>query len=395
MADNLRDKLEKDLKEKEANVRQKFASGKQPGGGPSLKAPKNVYAKKEMGWITAMDITNFCRELAIMLEVGVPLLKSLELIAERTRKASFQKVVKQIAGEVSEGKLFSDACAKFPNVFNTLFVDIIRVGESAGILDNSLKRLETIFVKQLYIKSKVKSAMAYPAIALVAASIVLTVILIIVVPQFETLYSENNVELPQITQITIGLGHFMTNFWYLVFAGIIGAFIGLKFLLKIPVVKIIFDFIKLRMPILNKVYINIMVAQITRTFETLMKSGIPLRDSLKILAETSPNHFYGQDFSKVVTHIEEGGRMAEKLNESGIFPPVVVDLLAIGEDTGSIETVLSKLSEYYEEMVENQLKALSSIIEPILIILLGIIVLIIAISFLLPYFKLVQVIHSS
>ncbi len=390
MADNLREKIEEEIKKKEENLKEKQ---KKEEPLEKLEIKKNVFGEVDYGFIKLVDIANFCRELAIMLEVGVPLLKALELITKRTRKVRLKKILEEVVKDVSEGTLLSEACSKH-KVFPKIFIDIVKVGESGGILDQSLKRLESIFMKQLSIRNKIKSALAYPTVALLAAIVVITVILIKVVPQFEMLYKMNEVELPKITKFVISTGHFVQIFWWLIFLVVFGIYFGFKFLLRIRVVKIIYDFVRLYLPLINKVYVNIVVAQILRTFETLMKSGIPLLDSIKILRETAPNYFFAKEFDKVAQNVQQGNRMGEVLSKSPIFPPIVVDMLSIGEETGSVETVLEKMADFYEENVDIQLKALSSIIEPLLIIVLGGVVLFIAVAFLYPYFNLVNVIKE-
>ncbi len=400
MADNLRDKISRDIEEKESKQREKSKSNEVELDPERFERKPDPVGEKsfqswELGGTRLEDIANFCRELAIMLEVGIPLLKSLELISRRTRKPGLKKALEDVVRQVSEGKPLSVACSDHTNIFPSLFINIVRVGEAGGILDNSLKRLEEIFMKQLSIRRKVRGAMLYPIIALSLAMLVLLVIFIMVVPQFEILYQANEVQLPAITAFTIALGNFLGSWWVLILLIIAAGIVGLKLFMKNPVFKRSMDKLRLNIPFIGKVYRDIIIAQLSRTFESLMKSGIPLLDSLKILKETALNYYYGREFDRVAKNVEQGGKMVEVLENSNLFPPVVVDMLSIGEETGSIETVLTKLSDYYEDKVDSQLATLSSIIEPLLIILIGGIVLFVAVSFLLPYWNLVNVIGYS
>lgn len=395
MADNLRDKISRDLEEKERKIR-KNDKGVEVDAGAFENKPQasntSSWKSIEVGRTTLEDIANFCRELAIMLEVGIPLLKSLELIARRTRKPTLKKVLEDVVNKVSEGKPLSEACNAHKKVFPELFINIVKVGEAGGILDHSLKRLEEIFMKQLSIRQKVRGAMLYPVIALSLAVLVIMVIFIMVVPQFENLYRANEVELPAITALTIGVGNFVGEWWIAVLIIAAALAVALKVFMKNPLFKKMMDYVCLKIPFINRVYRDVVIAQLNRTFESLMKSGIPLLDSLKILKETATNYFYSREFNNVALNVEKGGKMSEPLDKSDLFPPVVVDMLSIGEETGSIETVLTKLSDYYEDKVDSQLNTLSSIIEPLLIIVIGGIVLFVAVSFLLPYWNLVNVI---
>ncbi len=394
---NLRDKISKDIEDKE---RQYYRNSSDDESGPDNRDRtenqnadrQNSWRRWEIGRTNLEDIANFCRELAIMLEVGIPLLASLELITRRTRKPGLKKVLEDVVSKVSEGTPLSKACESHTDVFPLLFINIVRVGEAGGMLDYSLKRLEEIFMQRLSIRRKVRGAMLYPVIALFMALLVLMVVFVMVVPQFEALYEANDVALPAITSLTISVGNFLESWWHGVLLLIAGLIIALRFASKNILFKRLMDKIRLNIPFIGKVYRDVIIAQLSRTFESLMKSGIPLLDSLKILRETASNYFYGKEFHRVSMNVEKGGKMGQVLDKSVLFPPVMVDMLSVGEETGSIETVLTKLSTYYEDKVDNQLSALSSIIEPLLIIVIGGIVLFVAVSFLLPYWNLVNVI---
>lgn len=367
------------------------------GGGGNFSVPKadEGSLKKEIRLFgpNIRDMAMFCRQLATLLDVGIPLLRSLKILAERTQHPKLKQVVGQVAAKVEEGQTLSSALAEHPKIFSNLFVSVAKVGEVGGILDSSLKRLAEILEKKSEIKSKVTSALMYPAVSLLVCIGVVIVILAFAIPKFVEVYNSVDAQLPGITKTIISLSNFVRNYPIIYIPLIVIAIVLLVIFLKTPGGKRLFDLFKLRMIVLGPITTKVNVARFTRTLGNLLQAGIPLLEGIRICAKTSENDIVVDTLEKVYSAVEKGGKMEQPLRDGNIFPPLVVDMISIGDEAGALDTMLIKVADAYDSEVDSTLKGLTSIIEPVLIVFMGFVVLFVALSLLLPYFNLVKVVE--
>jgi len=335
------------------------------------------------------DLAVFCRQLATLLDVGIPLVRSLRILSDRAQHPKLRRVADAVAKDVEEGRRLSDAFAKHPGVFSALLVNVARVGEYGGILEPSLNRLADTMEQKLIIRRKITSAMMYPIAALVVAFCVLLLILTYAIPIFAEVYADApNAELPQITQNVIALSEFARNFWWLYIPGILLLVVLLYVFGRMPAGKRIYDWLRLKTPIFGGINTKINVARVTRNLGNLLAAGIPLLEALTIVSRTSENVIVGDAIGRARDNVERGGKMDAPLRETRVFPPMVVDMLTIGDEAGALDTMLLKVADIYDSDVDAALKGLSSLVEPLLIVLLGGAVIFIALAVLLPYFSL-------
>lgn len=339
------------------------------------------------------DMAMFCRQLATLLDVGIPLLRSLKILAERTQHPKLKQVVTQVASRVEEGQTLSSSLAQHPKIFSNLFISVVKVGEVAGILDSSLKRLAEILEKKAEIKKKVTSAMMYPIVSFCVCIFVVIVVLAFAIPKFVEVYNSVDAQLPGTTRTIIGLSNFVRTYPLVYIPLIIIAVALFFFYIKTPSGKYLFDLFKLRAPVLGTISTKVNVARFTRTLANLLQAGIPLLEGIRISAKTSENDIVAQTLEKVYATVEKGGKMEQPLRQGNVFPPLVVDMISIGDEAGALDNMLIKVAEAYDNDVDATLRGLTSIIEPILIIFMGFIVVFVALSMLLPYFNLVKVIQ--
>lgn len=335
------------------------------------------------------DISAFCRQLAILLDVGIPLVRSLRILSERSQHPRLKKVAGQVASDVEEGRRLSEALARHPRVFTALLINVARIGEAGGILEPSLHRLAETMEQKLAIRKKIISACMYPVAALTVAFCVLLLILIKAIPVFASVYSEMlHADLPKITQRIIAVSRFASDY----FVFYIPALILLVFVLfaigRTAPGRYVYDWLRLRLPIMGLVNTKINVARCTRSLGNLLAAGIPLLEGLGIVSRTSENVLIGKALGSAHDNVERGGKMDEPLRRSKVFPPMVVDMITIGDEAGALDTMLLKVADIYDTDVDTALKGLTSLVEPILIVCLGGVVILIALGVLLPYFSL-------
>jgi type IV pilus assembly protein PilC len=330
-----------------------------------------------------------------MLDAGLPLIQGLDAIAQQHPNKEFKIVLEQIRTDVEGGSTLSAAMARHPKVFDSLFTNMIAAGEAGGILDTILQRLSSFIEKIVKIKKAVRSAMIYPVTILTIAIGVVTIILWKVVPVFSTLFEGFNVDLPLPTRIVIATSGIIERYiiFFLILVGI-GIF-GLKSYYKTDKGRHVIDGALLKLPVLGDVLRKIGVSRFTRTLATLLTSGVPILEGLDITAKTSGNAILEDTIYKLRQRIEEGGTMADPMRQSGFFPPMVTQMVSVGESTGELDTMLVKVADYYEEEVDIVVANLLTILEPFLMAFLGIVVGGIVISMYLPLFKLIQVLSGG
>jgi type IV pilus assembly protein PilC len=339
--------------------------------------------------VSPKDLQIFTRQLATMIDAGLPLVQCLDILAAQSENKSFKKILTQVKNTVEQGSTFSDALKKHPRVFDELYVNLVAAGEVGGILDTILNRLAVYIEKNVKLRGQLKSAMYYPIGILVVAIGVIAVMLLKVIPVFEAMYRDmGHAELPGATKFVIGLSHSFLNRWYLFAGTIFGVIFGWIGLRRTEGGTEATDRFLLRLPIVGPVLRKIIVARFTRTLGTLLASGVPILDALDICARTAGNRVVQKGILRAKEKISEGHDMAGPLAESRVFPTMVVQMIGVGEQTGAMDQMLSKIADFYEEEVDTAVAGLTSLIEPVMMAFLGVVVGGLIIAMYLPIFKL-------
>lgn len=332
------------------------------------------------------DLIIFTKQFATMIQSGVPLIQSLGILAKQQRVRSFAKVLEKIRFSVENGSTLSDSVEAFPKIFDPLYVSMVRAGEASGNLDNILMKLVTYIEKAAKIKGQVKAAMFYPAVVVVVAIGVVSALLLFVVPTFAKQYEDSGKELPELTQIVVDASNILANQWYVIFGAMAVLFFGLRAWLKTDQGRAVFDKNILKAPGFGNLFRKIAVGRFCSTMSTMLTSGVNLLEALTICAASSGNKTIEAFVLNVRSKIEQGSRFSDPLGEGSLFPAMVVSMVAVGEATGALDEMLVKVSEFYEDEVDLAVKALLSMIEPVMIVVIGGIVGFIVIAMYLPVF---------
>lgn len=356
--------------------------------------PKNIseYIPALAGKIKEKDIVIFVRQFATMIDAGLPLVQCLEILQEQQSNANFKRVIQQVKKDVEEGSTLSDAIKKHPKVFDHLFHNLVAAGEVGGILDVILNRLAAYIEKIAKLKKKVKGAMTYPAIVIAIAVIVVVVILIYVIPVFAQLFRDAGAKLPSMTVLVMDASDFTKNYFHWMILALIAAGIALRQFRKSPQGKAAIDRMILRAPVFGMLIRKVAVARFTRTLGTMLSSGVPILDGLDVVASTAGNSVVEKAIRTARSSISEGRPIAEPLAETGVFPPMVTQMIAVGEATGALDTMLGKIADFYDDEVDAAVDALTSLLEPMLILFLGITIGGLLVAMYLPIFQLADVV---
>jgi len=344
--------------------------------------------------ITTRDLGVFTRQFATMINAGLPMVQCLDILSSQMDKPAFKKIVSDVMYDVEAGTTLAEALRKQP-CFSDLFVNMIEAGEAGGILDVILNRLAVYLEKADALIKKVKGAMTYPAVVFTVCIGASVFMLLFIIPTFAQMFSDFGGQLPMPTRIVMGLSNFLRANWYLLIAVVVGAVFGGRRYYKTVSGRYRIDKFMLRMPVLGSVVRKSAVARFTRTLGTLVSSGVPILNGLEITARTSGNKVIEEAVLKTRTSISEGNTIAEPLKECGVFPPMVVQMIGVGEQTGALDEMLEKVADFYDSEVDTAVSALTSIIEPIMIVLMGGIVGGMLIAMYLPMFKLVSVVSGG
>jgi type IV pilus assembly protein PilC len=340
--------------------------------------------------ITPKDVAIFTRQFSVMIDAGLPLVQCLEILGTQQENVNFQKVLLQVRQDVEGGSSLADAMKKHPRVFDDLFTNMIAAGEAGGILDVILKRLATYIEKSVKLKSQVKSALVYPAAVISIAMLVVGVILWKVIPTFAALFAGLGAQLPLPTRIVIFLSNWLVRLLLpMVIGGVAGVY-ALKRYHETYKGRRVLDGITLKMPVIGLILRKIAVARFCRTLATLISSGVPILDGLEITAKTSGNAIVEDAIMETRKSVEGGQSIAAPLKQTDVFPPMVVQMISVGEQTGALDTMLSKIADFYEDEVDTAVGNLMTLMEPLLILFLGTVVGGIVISMYLPIFSLIQ-----
>lgn len=340
------------------------------------------------GKIKLSELVLFSRQLATMIDSGIPLVQGLEILSEQIEDAGFKVVIADVKKQVSTGTSFYEALAKHPKAFSPLFVNMVKAGESSGALDDIMDRLAAYLEKTDSLVRKVKSAMTYPIVVSAMAVLITLVLMIKVVPVFESIFADFGGKLPMPTQILIAVSHFLVNYFVLWVGGFgVGVFFLQRFL-KTEKGATLFDGFKLNMPVFGVIFRKVAVSKFSRTLSTLVKSGVPILTALEIVGKTAGNKIIESAVNKVRTSIREGENITNPLTESKVFPPLVTRMISVGEQTGELEKMLTKIADFYDDQVDAAVSGITSLIEPLVIAFLGIVIGTIVICMFLPIFKL-------
>jgi type IV pilus assembly protein PilC len=342
------------------------------------------------GGIEAKELAIFTRQFSVMIDAGLPLVQCLEILASQQENKIFQKVLTNTREMVEGGSTLSAAMKASPKVFDALYTNMVEAGETGGILDTILQRLSSYIEKNVKLQRAVKSAMVYPVGVITVAGGVITLLLWKVVPIFATLFAGLGVELPLPTRIVIGLSNFIGSYFGLVIlVGVVGGIFALKAWYGTAQGRLALDSLILKLPVLGLLMRKIAVARFTRTLGTLISSGVPILEGLDITARTAGNAVVERALNKVRRSLEEGKSLTEPLKESEVFPGMVTQMIAVGEQTGAMDAMLQKIADFYEEEVDAAVKDLLTALEPIMIVFLGLVVGGVVISMYLPLFTVI------
>lgn len=338
------------------------------------------------------DLSLFTRQFSVMLDAGLPLVQCLEILGQQQDNKSFQKVIFQTRGDVESGMTLADAMAKHPRVFEPLYTNMVAAGETGGILDVILQRLSTYLEKMVKLKSDVKSALIYPIAVIAISIIVISIIMIVVIPAFKNIFEGllgPGERLPWLTELVVSLSLFMAGYWWLI-AIVIGIVVfGAKAWYKTEKGHYLIDSLTLKLPVLGQIMRKIAVARFSRTLSTLMSSGVPILESLEITARTAGNVVISEAIHKVRSGIEQGQTFVEPLKASAVFPLMVSQMIGVGEQTGALDAMLSKIADFYEQEVDAAIANLLSLMEPAMILFLGVTIGTIVIAMYMPLFTLI------
>jgi type IV pilus assembly protein PilC len=343
------------------------------------------------GGVSTRELVIFTRQLSTMIDAGLPLVQSLDVLASQ-QSAKFKGILTQVRESVESGSTFADAIAKHPGVFNHLFVNLVRAGEAGGVLDTVLQRLAVYLEKMENIKRRIKGAMIYPSIVIAVAIIVLSIILIFVVPTFASLFKDLGTKLPALTQFIVGVSEFFRNNIIYILIAIAEVSTGVFFTYRRSErARKIVDAFLLKLWLVGNLILKTVLSRFCRTLATLTAGGIPILDGLEITAKASGNKVTEEAILEVRKGLSEGKTLAEPLSmRPNIFPPMVVQMIAVGEQTGALDDMLNKIADFYDEEVDAAVAALMSALEPVMIVFLGATVGVIVVAMYLPMFKLIS-----
>jgi len=334
----------------------------------------------------------FTRQFSVMLDAGLPLVQCLEILGQQQDGKYFQKVLFQTRSDVEAGMTLADAMAKHPRVFESLYTNMVAAGETGGILDVILQRLSTYLEKMVKLKSDVKSALIYPIAVILISIIVITIIMIVVIPAFKNIFEGllgPGEKLPWLTEVVVSMSLFLANYWWLIVLVCGLTVFGLKTWYKTEKGHHFMDSLTLKLPVLGQIMRKIAVARFSRTLSTLLSSGVPILESLEITSRTAGNVVVSAAINKVRTGIEQGQTFVEPLKASGVFPIMVSQMIGVGEQTGALDAMLSKIADFYEQEVDAAIANLLSLMEPAMILFLGVTIGTIVIAMYMPLFTLI------
>ena len=350
------------------------------------------FLDKILNRVKLRDVIIFTQQLAVMLRSGFPLVMALRTLQKQTENKNFAKVIGEVLENIKGGATLSSSLEKHPEVFSLIYTQIAKSGEQSGKLDKVMDRLSSDLTKSYDLNAKIKGALVYPIFILCALVVVIVIIMIFVIPQLKDLFEEVDVTLPLATRVLIGASNFSVHFWWLILIILIGLFFFYQWANKIPEVRSVIDTIKLKIPIFGQLQRKSYLARFVRTLSTLTSAGLPVLDTFNTLIDLSENVHYKQDLKEAIEKIEGGLPIGESLEQSKNFPPVICEMISVGEQAGNLDYVLRNMAKFLEKDVEYMSKNLTTLLEPILMVIMGVGVAFVLFSVLGPIYNLVQVI---
>jgi len=363
----------------------------------AIAAPKGKGLRKEITLFQRKKVKTktlmiFTRQLATLVDSGLPLLRGLNVLAKQERDSVLKRTIDQLADGVQSGGTFSESLAQHPQIFNNLYVNMVKAGEVGGVLELVLGRLAEFQEKAAKIKSKVLSAMVYPIIVLVLACAIMGFLLVFIVPKFEQIFHDmlGDKPLPGITQFVIGISKFVQSHWLVLLGGLVAIIAGYKSANRTARGRSVIDRVKLRMPLFGDVIRKTAISRFSRTLGTLVTSGVPILQALNITRETAGNSVIANAITKVHDSVKEGESIVQPLEASGAFPPMVVSMIDVGEETGQLPEMLLRIANVYDEEVDNSVAAMTAALEPIMIVFLALVVGTIVIALFMPLISIIS-----
>lgn len=342
--------------------------------------------------VSPEDFILYNRQLSTLVSSGVPFLRALDAVAEQTRSPRLRGILEQVRGDIESGSSFSAALARHPDQFSELYRSMIRVGEEGGMLDRVLDRLASLAEREAVIRARISAAMRYPIIVTFALIAAIVALMHFVVPQFARLYERFEGELPLPTRVLIAANHLFQNYWLLGAGLAVAAALAVRAALRTPAGRDWWDGVRIRIPVFGPLLLKATMARFSRVFSALLRSGIPILRTIEIAAETAGNRVVRRVILDIGEHVREGQSISGPMRRSPVFPPVVVQMVAIGEETGKLDDMLEKVAEYFETEVEYAIRNLTTAIEPMLIVVIGGIVLFLALAIFLPWWNVITLI---
>jgi type IV pilus assembly protein PilC len=343
--------------------------------------------------ITSKDITTFSRQLATMMSAGVPLVQSFEIVARGLENKGMQDLLLAIKADIEAGGTLAEALGKHPAHFDRLYINLVTAGEAAGILESILHKIAPYLEKTEALKSKIKSAMFYPAAVIVVAFVITAILMIFVIPQFESLFKGFGADLPALTRLVITVSEYFQEYWWAIFGGLIGTVMGiLKLKKRSTKVAQLFDRLSLKLPVVGKILEQSAIARFSRTLATMFAAGTPLVEAMTSVAGACGNIVFYDAAIKIRDEITTGTQLQVAMRDAQIFPNMVIQMVAIGEESGALDEMLGKVADWYEQQVDDAVEALTSLLEPIIMAVLGVIIGGLVIAMYLPIFKMGQAI---
>src|SRR2546427_4543888 len=358
---------------------------KQAGRGAGL----SIAGFRRLRRVGLRELTVFARQFATMVNAGLSMVRTLSILEQQTESRKLRQIVAEVRKDVEEGMTLSDSFGKHPETFNTLMVNMVRAGEVGGVLDDVLNRVATFFEKDLSLRQKVRAALTYPAAIMTFALGVIFFLVFFILPQFIGFFKGLDLVLPLPTRVLIFGTELLTGYWYVFLGFILLGLYGFRMYISTPAGRVKFDRFKLRVPVFGPLMRKVTISRFTRTLGTLISSGVPIMQALEVVAKAVQHKVLSQAIESVRTSIREGESIALPLQSSGLFPPMVVQMTAVGEETGTLDSMLQKVADFYDAEVETTLAQLTSILEPILIMFLGGVVGFIVLSFYMPLYQLI------
>jgi type IV pilus assembly protein PilC len=344
------------------------------------------------GRVKLKELSIFCRQFATMVNSGLPILRALAILSEQTESKELQKVLLATRLDVEQGASLSGAMARYPKAFNDLFIAMVKAGETGGVLDTVLLNLADMIENEVELRRKVKSAMTYPVAVVCMVVLIMSAMLLFVVPQFQTIYASLGGHLPLPTQILLTASKLVRTYWWVVIGLGIGTTIAFRRFKKTPIGRLQVDRVKLKAPVFGPLFQKVALARMASTFGMLLQAGVPILQALDIVKDTVNNKVISGALEEVKVSVREGDSIARPLGKHGVFPPMVVQMIAVGEETGGVDTMLEKVSIFYTSEVEATVDALTSLIEPLLIAFIGGAVGAAVIALYMPMFNIIKII---